>query len=179
MKGLFTAITLFALLTLSAAAQPETLIKGEVDHGGYGGVVARTTELNGTLGVMGGGTGGWIIDHTFAIGLSGYGVATGIPANDPASPKPSYLKLGYGGLDLNYIYRSNDLVHVTGGVLLGAGGMQFSSRSPGDEIAWGDQEPERASDAFWVVEPGVNAEVNLASYMRVNLGGSYRFFSGA
>jgi hypothetical protein len=55
--------------------------------------------------------------------------------------------------------------------------MQYTNTSPSS--GWGPQDTTKQADGFYVVEPGVNAELNVASYFRINLGGSYRFVTGA
>jgi hypothetical protein len=58
---------------------------------------------------------------------------------------------------------------VTVGALLGGGGMGYRGRS-GVELP---------ADGFFVAEPGVTAELTVASNARLGIGASYRAVSGA
>ncbi|NIN69246.1 MAG: hypothetical protein GTO63_32105, partial [Anaerolineae bacterium] len=58
------------------AQEPETLIEGDVRHGGFGGPVVKFTEVNNEFGVLVGGRGGWIINDSFVLGAGGYGLVT-------------------------------------------------------------------------------------------------------
>lgn len=75
-KVIVTAILL--VLPLSVLSQEKTLLEGEVSHGGFGGPAVKFTSVNGDFGIMVGGRGGWIIDHTFVIGGGGYGLLNDI-----------------------------------------------------------------------------------------------------
>ena len=176
MKAIFSTLALFALLSIPALAQPQTLLDGAVEHGGFGGVTAQATELNDKLGLLVGGGGGWILNHSVAIGGAGYGLTTEIPVTDASLSTPKYLDMGYGGVYLGYVHNSNDLVHFSVNTLVGAGAMQLNDAPPSE--SWGKTNNSGPSDGFFVVEPGVNAELNVASYFRVALGGSYRFVTG-
>ncbi len=159
------------LLSLSAYGDEETLISGDIESGAYGGPEVKFGSINGEWEVLVGGRGGWIINHQFVLGGAGYGMATKGETN-PGSVFP-YLndefEIGYGGLLLGYISRSNRLVHVTADVLIGGGGL-----SPADETLQGSFD----SDAFFIVEPGVNFELNISRKIRFGFGASYRITSG-
>lgn len=159
------------LLSLSAYGDEETLISNDIESGGYGGPEVKFGNINGEWEVLVGGRGGWIINHQFVLGGAGYGLTTQGETN-PGSVIP-YLNdkfdMGYGGLLLGYISRSNRLVHVTADVLIGGGGL-----SPADETFQGSFD----SDAFFILEPAVNFELNISRKIRFGFGGSYRVISG-
>jgi hypothetical protein len=78
--------------------------------------------------------------------------------------------MGYGGLLLGYISRSNRLVHVTLDVLIGGGGL-----SQRDDVYHDYYYDE---DAFFIMEPSVNFELNVSRKIRFAFGGGYRITSG-
>ena len=197
--------TLALLLLLSAlpvSAQEQTLLgSGPVDNGGYGALVTKFTTVNGRFGLLLGARGGWIINHSFSVGLAGYGLVNNVRAHTPGPNGEPYLNLGYGGLDLEYVYRSDDVVHVSIHTLIGAGaaGYRFSIWAPSEPrytgmhwgFPWGSWNavPDRAWEnnydtwphywkAFFVVEPGANLDINVTSWMRTSLGASFRVVSG-
>ncbi|MDH4046045.1 MAG: hypothetical protein OEW06_16480 [Gemmatimonadota bacterium] len=147
-----------------AGQEQRTLIGGGVTSGGFGGPVVRFSSVAGKFAVFGGGRGGWIINHTFVIGLGGYGLANDI-AVTPGAPSRE-IEFGYGGLELEYVNSWNRIVHVTGHVLIGGGGLTVKRLLV-----------ER-SESLFVSEPAVNLEVNIVKFFRVNLGGGYRFVAG-
>lgn len=96
------------------AQQAETLLSGDIRHGGFGGPVVKIGEIAGSAGVWVGGRGGWIITpndrHSISLGGGGYGLVT-----DHLSPAETdfYALNGYGGFELEYTNRSARLVHFT------------------------------------------------------------------
>jgi hypothetical protein len=82
--------------TVSVAAQEETLFKGDIQTGGFGGPVIKLTRINDQGALMVGGRGGWIINHCLALGGGGYGIV-----NDVDSPE-GVLPLE-GPLDISFI----------------------------------------------------------------------------
>lgn len=170
MKTIITLI-LFSLFTLSAFAQEEeTLISSEIKSGGFGGPVLKVTSINGETGVLIGGRGGWIINHSFIIGGGGYGLVTNVSAKTPSIFGERYLNFGYGGLELEYIPASNDLMHVSFMTLIGAGGIGY--RDADFNVR------RNNTNAFFVLEPAANMTLNVTRYFRISAGFSYRYISG-
>ncbi len=175
-------ILCFLFAASLATAQPRTLISGDVEHGGYGGPVVKVTQINNETGVMVGGRGGWIINGTYCIGAGGYGLSTIHEAPREAKENPEFLNndgtqkdleigLGYGGVILEYIYASDNLVHFTVDTLIGAGGITYSENFE-HENNWD------VNDAFFVFEPGFTVELNITEWFRVGAGVSYILAKG-
>jgi|WetSurSiteA1Bulk_404760.scaffolds.fasta_scaffold11705_1 hypothetical protein len=127
-------------------------------------------------------SGGIIINHSFSLGLAGYGILnsqnlkySGI--NDTADV---YLYGGYGGLKLEYRIMPLKIVNIAFPLLIGGGGLTYST--------WGmdnmhgnnhdNSDFSYAWDSFFVIEPGVMVGVNLLKFMRLDAGISYRFAPG-
>ncbi len=168
-------------LALPVFAQEQTLLgTGSIENGGYGAVVTKFTSVNGHFGLLIGGRGGWIINHSFALGAAVYGLANDVRANTPGPDGPHYLDLGYGGLDLEYIYRSNDVVmspsiRSSAPVLQATATSSWAPEPPYSDMHWGfplgggwQTVPDRAWEndynewphqwkAFFVFEPGANS----------------------
>jgi hypothetical protein len=158
---------LIALPTLVAAQQPRTLIDEDLEHGGFGGPMLTVTQIASEAAILVGGGGGWLIDHTFYIGGAGMGLATKVSEPHPRTDGPARrLNFGYGGLIVGYIHGSDALVHWGLHALVGAGGVGFQE----DETS--DPEP------FFVAEPGVLVELNVAEFFRIAAGASYRYITG-
>jgi hypothetical protein len=168
-----------------AADQPaaETIFKGKVKHGGYGAPAMKVTAVNGEAAIMPGIQGGWVINHSFVLGVAGYGLATrqDAPVGMRVDGRPSTLEMGYGGMRLGYLVMPQSVVHLGFGLLIGGGGIAALSKDELPVIRDGDLHYERRadnSDAFFVTEPEIEMEINVAQFMRVAVSGSYRFVTG-
>lgn len=189
---------LIMLCAMPLYAQEDYLLgSSSIEHGGYGALVTKFTSINGRFGLVMGVRGGWIIDHTFAVGIAGYGLVSNVKANAPGPNGEPYVGLGYGGLDLEYIYRSNDLVHASIHTLIGAGAVGFRNNiwahaggrpegvwDPHWTTAW-DRNWEYENDpwphnynVFFIVEPGANVDVNITRWFRTSFGATFRLVSG-
>ncbi|MBN1425508.1 hypothetical protein JXA88_13220 [Candidatus Fermentibacteria bacterium] len=159
---------------------PETLYDHDIDHGGFGGPVVKLTRIADQFGVIAGARGGWIIDHGLVVGAGIYGMASQNVKLDGVeiggTPGEEYrLEMGYLGLEFEYTARPHRLLHVTLQTLIGGGGAAYLENTP---CGWDHEDPEAfASDGFFITEPGLNAELNVAKPFRISLGASYRFVS--
>tara|TARA_R110000868_G_scaffold108065_1_gene295328 strand:- start:42917 stop:43585 length:669 start_codon:yes stop_codon:yes gene_type:complete len=81
---------------------------------------------------------------------------------------------GYGGLHLEPILFSKSLVNLSFPLLIGAGGMGYiDDNYTGDNFD--EQEFEDNAQAFFIVEPGLNALFNISRYLQLEAGIKYRF----
>ena len=188
MNYLKVILVMVIAATVGLSAQEkksETLFSGDIEHGGYGAVELKYSQVNDGMGLFVGGRGGWIINSTLSIGGGGYGLVTdhvvdGYNPEDPLIDK-AYLRTGYGGLILEYINNSDELVHFTVNALVGAGGAVYTD-SWENEIHPGDNEGQDwnnyENSEYFIFEPGITADLNMFTFMRVSLGASYRFISG-
>jgi hypothetical protein len=165
-----SVISVLFIMSVTATAQEQTLIAGEVAHGGFGGPVMKITTFRDEVGIMVGGRGGWIINHVLALGAGGYGLTNNIEA----PILDYYLNVGYGGPVMEYIILSDRLVHASVNLLIGAGGVSYR------EDYWDIDEHGIfiEEDAFFVMEPGLDLELNVTNFFRVNAGISYRYIQG-
>ncbi|MCC5942837.1 MAG: hypothetical protein JJU37_14940 [Balneolaceae bacterium] len=177
----FSMLTIFAGLILiqnpAHAQQTETLFDGNVSHGGFGGPVVKFSNVAESGAVWVGGRGGWIINlnenHGISLGGGGYGLATNHPASNPQIGDPDsdyYALTGYGGFEFEYTNRSYKLAHFTLSTLIGGGGLMLRERDY--------EEVEEEVDTYFVLEPGIHAELNVTTFFRISTGLSYRMTSG-
>ena len=162
---------LFAVLfsTVSLFGQAETLLSSNLKSGGFGGPVIKFTQVNGEFGLLIGGRGGWIINHAFVIGGGGYGLTSSVSSNIIQDGELLNLTMGYGGVEMEYIYLSDSLVHASIYLLLGGGGLTYKDFSNG--------EYPKIIDKFWVANPSINIEVNITPFFRIAVGAGYRFIT--
>lgn len=168
------AFSLFALLPLASMAQQETVFEGTIENGGFGGPAMQVTTINHAAAMFAGGIGGWIINHTLSIGAGGYGLINELSPSAVNPDNSRKLDMGYGGLYLQYIHASNSMLHFTANVMIGGGSLNYRTRAADGE--WTNV--DNTNDAFFAIEPGLDAELNVFANFRIALGGSYRFVSG-
>lgn len=119
---------------------------------------------------------GWTINRVVSLGFEGYGLAPTIVRDDILTNQKVRPLMGYGGFFIEPIIGSNRLIHITTPLMVGAGWLGYVRD-------WNDENNDVYRDELidkqvvWAVEPGVNAELNVASFFRVNLGVSYRFMA--
>jgi hypothetical protein len=170
-------VLLLLLLSYPVLAQDETLLDEPIDNGGFGGPAIQFTPVNDKLGILVGGGGGWIIGHTIVIGGFGYGLANEVPGRQITSDSSLLLNFGYGGVYLAYIHNSGSLLHFSVNTLIGGGSVDYRRQSDGGNYEFSNNDPNSRSDAFFVLEPGINLELNVAKNFRIALGANYRFIS--
>ncbi|MDW3190743.1 MAG: hypothetical protein R8G66_00170 [Cytophagales bacterium] len=152
-------------------------LSGSMSHsGGFGALSFKTSDFRDETIVMAGVRGGWIINRTLALGAEGYGIIPTAKYSDFTEPSDDvHLLGGYGGLFLELIFFSNEVVHVTFPLSGGAGWIGYDLNDV-DRFSVG--EPDNGyldQDVFWYVEPGANVEVNVARNFRLAFGISKRF----
>lgn len=151
-------------------AQEQTLVGKNIENGGYGGLVWKLTSIKGNSAILAGARGGWILNHTFAIGGGGYSTISDIKAEVfTEDNEPWYIILDYGGLELEYIHNSDKLVHMTFHTLIGGGQVRLVQDHSDYEIA---------SDNLFVIEPSLDVDLNITNWFRLGVGISYRLVTG-
>lgn len=160
----------------SATTNPvQTLIpSGEFESGGFGALVVKAGPFSSTTGLAVGGRGGWVLNRTFVIGGGGYGFTDGIHFNK-STPDTS-IAFGYGGLEFEYLINSNNLIHASVLTLIGAGGFSVLHRDYMGDFE--NRSNHLYSAACFVFEPAVNAEINILTWLRLQVGIGYRLVSG-
>ena len=173
--SLFVSATAFAQSTSSlalplpspaSAAEPETLTSG-VSPGGTkisGWFLAPTfgtTGFGGRLNYTPGLRGGIYLNKRFAVGLT----AQGLASSATTLKENEVRNLGsYGGLFLQYIWHSDQLMHATLESTIGNG--RWCAAGTGNTCA---------DKNFLVFEPVANLEINVAKHVRLSSGVGYRF----
>ena len=85
-------------------------------------------------------------------------------------------KLGYGGLEFEYIMNSDKLFHYSLSTLLGAGRLGEDNHQDNEG---GFFDHDHHSDTVLVIEPSVNGILNINPWFRLSAGISYLFINGA
>ncbi|MCW3804968.1 hypothetical protein [Plebeiibacterium marinum] len=185
MKKLIFTLTMVLLSTSvwSQESEPNNEIKtifkskGTQSNGGYGGIMINYSQIDNRDAILLGAKGGWLINHSFTIGLGGYGFITE-PESDLVLEEKYEYAGGYGGLLIEPIIAGIQPIHVSFPILIGAGGIAYNNHYgyEDDNDEWDDEYYED-SDAFFVIEPGIEIEFNVIKFMRLAILGSYRYTS--
>ncbi|MBL7952401.1 MAG: hypothetical protein JNM62_11855 [Flavobacteriales bacterium] len=166
---------------------PRTLFGSdqEIDHGGWGGPSTHFTRVMGREALLVGARGGWLIDHGITIGIAGHGLVTDMPNKEYDSyrlafgdslRRGSQFRMGYGGLFIEPIIAPMSPVHISVPILVGAGGCGYQTYAR--QAVQDDIDPFQSQgdgQAFFVVEPGIELEINVIKLVRLGVGASYRY----
>lgn len=161
-------ISFNSIRSIHKEPKDETLIRGKLDIGLYGGPIVKFTELNDDFAILVGGRGGFVFNHSFVIGGEGYGLVNDIEFDDLPPLRDQLLAFGYGGVFFEYINRPHKIVHLSIHSLIGGGSLCYENYYYG---YWYD-------DVFFIAEPGVDLMLNITDHFRMGIGGSYRFVTG-
>jgi hypothetical protein len=165
--------------TNSAVRTDQNIVgSGKLEHGGYGAPVAKIGPTLGKVGSYVGATGGWIINHDFAIGMAGYGLSNKLKLRDDADDRNAGL--GYGGFRVEYLPNVTPFVRANFSMLVGAGGIAPIDNDNDKSLdnAGEERKVSKNGASFTMVEPEVGADINMLSFMRLYAGVSYRFATG-
>jgi len=127
---------------------------------------------------------GMVINRSFHLGLIGKSFSwheTYLKFNDVLS-EPVYLNGGYGGLYLDANTNAGKILHISFPVIIAGGCASYMSVNKYAELDEDGQidysSQELASSPFFVVEPGINLEMNITGFMKAYTGLSYRWING-
>ncbi|MBN2635192.1 MAG: hypothetical protein JXR61_02900 [Prolixibacteraceae bacterium] len=178
-------ILALAIVTVVTAAQDmnenneiRTLFSNNRSNGAYGAFTIGYSQIDGHDAIISGGRGAFIFDHSFAIGLAGYGFVNNI--NDDFyynANRELSLAGGYGGLFFEPIIAGLSPVHLSFPILVGMGGVSQVDIYHPDY--WGPSDPVRNYDydVYFLLEPAVELEFNIARFFRTAAFASYRLTS--
>ncbi|MCF8368869.1 MAG: hypothetical protein K9G76_07480 [Bacteroidales bacterium] len=176
----FFTIGLFAQEENKNNQEYRTLFGSEnISHGGWGGLSVNYTQIGGADAILVGAKGGWLINHGVTIGIGGYGISNNLYYDKKIDDKYDEYQMagGYGGLLIEPIIGAKWPVHVSIPILIGAGGVAYINNY------WSSYDNDFNStytedaDAFFVLEPGIEVELNMIKFMRLSIGGYYRITS--
>ncbi|WP_020528219.1 hypothetical protein [Flexithrix dorotheae] len=158
----------------------ETLFGGQrlKVTGGFGGVDWKATRLNGRTTWMVGGKAALTFNEKVNIGLAGYGLNKKSPFQGTDPAQELWMSFNYAGLYAEYIMNPNKLFHISFPLIIGSSHVnvrdQLENYPPNHPDNDFDPHVIEDSNGF-VIEPGVNVELNVLKFMKVGASGGYRF----
>jgi hypothetical protein len=192
MKKIITLLFLALIVQVSIAQEKDEKIKEEDSMqtlftkdnlkftGGYLSPIVKVGDVYEDISLFVGGKMGFTFNEHFTIGLAGFGLTTNSNFDINNNPlDPASIRMGYGGLNLEYTFFSNKKIHFTIPVMIGAAGISVyedNDDNNGDFLF--DNYNKIENSAAFVVEPGVNIELNLFKFFRLNIGAAYRLVEG-
>ncbi len=147
----------------------QTLIKKR-SPGGYWSINAGYTQIANEDALVFGTTFSYIANRILEVGISGQGIFSNNPMLGNYGNKVA-VGAFYGGLHVAPVLFSNKAVHFTFPVLIGGGAGGYYDYKAYEEFEIEDYD----WDALFVIEPGVNVELNISRFLRLGIGGKYRF----
>jgi hypothetical protein len=166
-KVISVMIVVLMFLSSGASAQDEvpikSLLKQDITVNELWTPEVKINSIQGDIGTLIGFYGGALINRTFLIGISG-GVNLGHPR----------VNYGYFGGIMQYIFKPAEAVHWSGQMLL-AYGTTKDYEEPKEGLL--DNFWNISGAPFFIMEPGLNLEVNLSSRVALVAGMSYRYVS--
>jgi hypothetical protein len=147
----------------------KTLLGRNRQGGGYCAFTSGYSVIDDKHAVLFGGRFGWLASHAVGIGLGATGFINEFHY-EPSLDKDVFLAGGYGGLYVEPIVFPRSPIHVSFPVLLGAGGISYVSKESDM-----NNNLIQDSEAFLLIEPAAELELNLTRFFRLSMGVSYRF----
>lgn len=176
MKYMLLLFTCAILHALPASAQETQTLFGDTDirHGGFGAPVFGVTLVNGQPAYLRGTRWAWGInfteDHTINVGFGNYRTRSDFePASWDYPGGTPDMRTDYGGFELEYVNQTHRLVHLSVQTLIGSGTVRYRN---------GREFLDRTSDTYFVLQPGINMNLNVTRWFRVSGGLHYRYSGG-
>lgn len=181
MKKYVLSIMLLTFAMSIALAQEEdyqvketkTVLGKNTKARGFGSLDLKVSKFKNDHALLVGAHGGVLLDNRFILGLGGYGLTTNVDFEGTDPIGKQYLYGGYGGLVLGAVIAPREMVHIYIPVLIGAGGMEVTDQNYFQGRF--DSNHFTESSAFFVVEPGIEVEINMTKFFKIGIGGSYRW----
>lgn len=147
----------------------KTLLGRNREGGAYGAFTGGYSIIDNNHAVLFGGRFGWLASHNIGIGFGASGFMNEFHF-EPSLNNRASLAGGYGGLYIEPILCPRLPVHLSFPILFGAGGISYIS----EDNSQNDNMIED-SEAFLIIEPAAELELNLTRFCRLAFGASYRF----
>jgi hypothetical protein len=167
-KGLYLIIGLLLSLSALVHAQErdstQTLFKSTIKVSELWAPVVKTNSIQGDIGTLIGFYGGAVFNRTFLLGITG-----GVNLSHPR------VNYGYFGVLGQFIINPAKLIHLSGQLELAAGSTKDYEQTKSGLF---DNFWNVSGASFYIIEPGVNIEINLSRRLTLVTGVSYRIATG-
>jgi hypothetical protein len=181
MKKISIIAFLALIISTSADAQEvQTLFGSPRTSGAYAALSNKFTTIRGEYANLAEVYGGWFIKRRFLLGIGAAASTNNLKvpyAYSTDATKNMSWQYGQFGLQTEYVFGSNRVVHLNFTLFSGAGFTVQYERKDWDD--WDDQDfdnddLDHDENFFYVLEPGAQLELNIFKWMRLSPGVSYR-----
>lgn len=156
----------------------------KVKVSGFGNTNHVLSLVDGDLAYSSGGSGAFLFDYKFFVGIYTQNLKTTHSREDIYSPafnpnvnptespifKKNKLHFNHSGLWLGYIHKPNSLVHWGANMRFGVGNISLSDKGVNF-----DYQEDHHSDFIGTIIPEFDIELNIARWFKINMGIGYRF----
>ena len=167
-KGILVMMLITVYLSGEASAQEQdstkSLFGSNVNVSEIWTPEVKINSIQGNVGTLVGFYGGAVFNRTFLLGISG-----GVNLSHPT------VNYGYFGAVGQYIYKPANIWHCSGQILLAYGSTK-DYEDPKTGLL--DNFWNISGASFFLMEPGINIELNLSKRLTLVTGMSYRFVTG-
>jgi hypothetical protein len=143
----------------------------------------QSGNLGGKFSNFYGGSAMVTINRSFSIGVAGFTSGHGFSGHRFSGMRTDNLSMHYGGLKMEYALHPNRKFHLTFPLLIGMGMARTDTAGftqPDPFVRGRFSGPGSGnSRTFAIIQPGVNAEINLLPHLNLFAGVSYRIVGGA
>jgi hypothetical protein len=155
----------------------KTLVSNDSKLGTFGALSTNYSQANDAAWIYLGAEAGIIINDYFILVLAGYGLASSITIEDAEVATSGELNVygGYGGVMLGAKIAPKKVFHFNIPILLGIGNLEVSDNS---YFLQGDPKFTIERSLFFVLEPRLEAEMNVTQKFRIGMGAGYRLING-
>ena len=168
-------LILCVLVSWNTARGQQTLFNTEIRPGYFVKPSLQTGQIAGEQAGLLNLNAGLIINKQFAFGAMYSFTFNEFTPSTETDPN-IYHDMQLAGATIEYIWKSDQLIHFTIPVTFGGGEIQADWK---DDFNYDDNADDNfGEDSFFFVEPGVMMEINLLPFMRLNAGVTYRYIPG-
>jgi hypothetical protein len=152
----------------------QTLIKKDarISHGVYLGLEFGYANIDKHSGLLSGVNLAWVIDHSVEIGVVGKGFIT-YPMPNVNINNREYMYIGgYGGLHFAGTFFGSKPINISFPVTIGGGGLGYIESFTSMDYY---HDYKENTFAFLLAEPGIDLQLNVTRFFRINFGVAYRY----
>jgi hypothetical protein len=148
----------------------KTLLGRDKVRGAYSAFTIGYSVIDNKHAILFGGRVAWIANHSIGFGIGATGFMNEFHY-ESSLDRDVFLAGGYGGLYIEPILMPRFPVHLSFPVLFGAGGISYVSK----DLDLHNNNLVEDSEAFLIIEPAAELELNFTRFFRLAIGASYRF----
>ena len=161
---LLAVVILISLSSQSFAQEIQTLMGPDTDISFVWGLDLNTATIKDELGTEYNVYGGALFNRSILLGLT-----AGLNLTHPK------LNQGYLGVIGQYTYKPEKVIHYSGFLKMGTGSAKGYPAIKSSAL---DNMGNITGPSFYLIEPGINVEINMTPESRLLIGVSYRSVSG-